>query len=104
MFVGLKSEMYTFVTESNHESKKEKDINKNAVNDKLNCEDYKNVLFNRSFMRHETNRTQSKNYKIGLYRTNKTYLFSYNDKKYIHKHGYSRSLHFYKSTSEPHKK
>ena len=52
--------MYTFVTESNHESKKEKDINKNAVNDKLNCEDYKNVLFNRSFMRHETNRTQSK--------------------------------------------
>ena len=60
MFVGLKSEMYTFITESNHESKKEKDINKNAVNDKLNCEDYKNVLFNRSFMRHETNRTQSK--------------------------------------------
>ena len=31
--------MYTFITESNHESKKEKDINKNAVNDKLNCED-----------------------------------------------------------------
>ena len=44
-FVGLKSKMYTFITESNHESKKAKDLNENVVDDYLKHEDYKNVLF-----------------------------------------------------------
>ena len=34
-FVGLKSKMYTFITENNHESTKVKGINKNAVDDEL---------------------------------------------------------------------
>ena len=54
-FVALKSEMHTFITEDNHESKKGKSINKNVVDDDL-VHDYKNVLFNRSYMRHEMNR------------------------------------------------
>ena len=49
-FVGLKSKIYTFITEENHESKKPKDINKKFVDDKLKKEDYKTVLFNRSYM------------------------------------------------------
>ena len=44
-FVGLKSKMYTFITENNHESKKARGINKNDVDDELKYEDYKNVLF-----------------------------------------------------------
>ena len=36
--------------------KKQKKINKNVVDDELKYEDYKNVLFNRSYMRHEMNR------------------------------------------------
>ena len=34
-FVRLKSKMYIFFTEENHESKKAKDIDKNIVDDKL---------------------------------------------------------------------
>ena len=48
--------MFTFITEDNHESLKEKGIIKNVVDDKLKYEDYKNFLFNKSYMRYEMNR------------------------------------------------
>ena len=48
--------MLTFITEDNHESLKEKGIIKNVVDDKLKYEDYKNFLFNKSYMRYEMNR------------------------------------------------
>ena len=35
--------------------------------------------------RHERSRIQSKDHNIGLYRTNKDFLSSYDDKKYIPK-------------------
>ena len=38
-FVGLKSKMYTFKTEDNHESKKTKEIRKNVADDELKYED-----------------------------------------------------------------
>ena len=90
--------MYTFITEGNHESKKTKGINKNAVADELKFEDYKNILFNRSCMRHETNRIQSKVHNPGSSRINKTYLSPNGDKKYILKDGHSRLSHFHKSS------
>ena len=34
-FAGLKSKMYTFITEDSHESQKAKGINKNVVNNEL---------------------------------------------------------------------
>ena len=61
-FVGLKSKICIFITEDNYESKKSKGIIKNVVNDELKYEDYKNVLFNRSYTRHEINRIQSKDH------------------------------------------
>ena len=73
--------MHTFITEENHESKKVKGINKNVANDEPRYEDYKNVLFSRSYMRYEVNKIQCKNHSIGSYRTNKIYFPSYNDKK-----------------------
>ena len=54
----------------------------------------KNILFNKSYIRHEMNRIQSKDDNIGSYRINKISLPSYNDKKYILKNGYSRLSHF----------
>ena len=50
-FVWLKSKMYISITEANHNSKKQKVIYKNAVDDERKYEDYKKVLFNRSYMR-----------------------------------------------------
>ena len=63
-FVGLKSNVYTFVTKCNHESKKAKGINRNVVDDELKYEDYKIVLFNRLYMRHKMNRIRSKDHNI----------------------------------------
>ena len=81
-FAGLKSKIYTFTTEDNHEFKKAKGINKNAVNDELKYVDYKNFLFNSSYTRHEIDRIKSKYYDIGSYRTNKISLSYYDDKKH----------------------
>ena len=44
-FVRVKAKMYTFMTGDNHKCKKAKGINKNAVDDERNYEDYKNVWF-----------------------------------------------------------
>ena len=85
--VGLKSKIYAFITQDNHESKKANIINKSIVNDELKYEDYKNVLSNRSYMRHERNRIQSKDPDIGLYRPNKFSLSCYDDEKYKLKGG-----------------
>lgn len=50
--------MYTFIIEDNHEIAKV--VNKNVFDDKLNYEDYKNALLNRSYMSYEMNKIQSK--------------------------------------------
>ena len=60
--------MYTFITENNRESKKAKYINKNVVDDELKHQDYKNVLFNRSYVRHKMNTIHSKSHNIGSYK------------------------------------
>ena len=67
--------MYTFITEDNCESKKAKVINKNAVDHELKYKNYKNVLFNRSYMRHEMNRIQSKDHYMRSHRVNKFFVF-----------------------------
>lgn len=43
-FLGLKSQMYTFITKDNDESKKAKYINKNVFEDELAHGDYKNYF------------------------------------------------------------
>ena len=97
--------MYTFIKKDNHKFKKAKGINKNVIDNELKHTDYKNFLFNnRSYMRHEMNRIQSKNHTIKSYRINKFPLSSYNDKKYILKDGYSRLSSFHKSICWTHKK
>ena len=75
-----------------------KGINKNVVDDELKYEDYKNVLFNRSCMRHEINRIRSKDHSIGSYRISKISLSSFDDKKYIIKDECRKLYHFHKST------
>ena len=55
-FVGLKINMHTFIAEENHESKKVKDIRKTDLDDEVKYENYKNVLFIKSHIRHEMKR------------------------------------------------
>ena len=74
VFVRLKAKIYTYITDTNHECKKLKGIDKNVVDDEPNHEYYKNVLFNGTYMRHEINRIQIKDRNIGTCRINNVYL------------------------------
>ena len=66
-FCRIKFWKHIFKTEDNHESKKAKD-NKNVADHEGKSKDYKNVLFNRSYMRHEMNRFQSIDHNVALYK------------------------------------
>lgn len=92
--------MYTFTTGENHECQKPKGIIKNVV-----VKDYKNVVFNTSYMAHEKNKIQSKDHNIKTYRINSIYLSCFDAiiNKYILENGYSRLSHFYKSICHSYK-
>ena len=98
-FVALKSKTYIFIKEDNHELKKQKTLIKKCYSWWPKYEDHENLLFNRSYMRHEMKRIQSKDHNIGSFRINNIYLSS-DDKKYIciYKDGYSRISCFHKLT------
>ena len=78
-------------------------MNVNVADDKLKYEDYKNVLFNRSYMRHGMNRIPTKYHDIGTYRINKISLSCYDDKTHILEDGYSRLPNFHEYTLLSHK-
>ena len=63
---------------NNHESesKKTKGINKDVVDDELKYKDCWKLLFIKSDMRNEMDKTQSKNHNISSYRINKIYFSS----------------------------
>ena len=77
-FVGLKPKMYSFLVDDNSEHKKAKGMNRNVVAT-INHNEYIDVLLNnkclRHSMRHSMNIIQSKDHRIGTYKTKK-YLVS----------------------------
>ena len=74
IFVGWKTKIYNYIRNTDHECKELKSINKNVVDDELNYEFYKKILFNWTYMRHEMSRIQSKDHDIGTYRIRSVYL------------------------------
>ena len=95
IFVGLKVKMYTFITEENDQSKKSKELNNYVVDVELKYEDFKNIFFNNSHMRHEMIRIKSKDHNIASYRISKVSLPRYDDRKYMSRNGYSRFFTFF---------
>ena len=65
-FVGLKSKIYSLISEDNKEINKAK-----GVNNKLRHNEYVDVLFNKKVVRHKMKRIQSKLHEIGTYDLNK---------------------------------
>ena len=73
-FVGLKPKMFSFLV-GNHEYKKAKGVNKNAVAT-IGHNEYKDVLLKNKCLRNCMNRIQNKDYRIRTYEINKI-LFSF---------------------------
>ena len=65
-FVGLKSKWLLSWRRAIMILKTQKNIRKYFIDDELKYEDYKNVLFNRFYMRHEINKIHSKDHNIKL--------------------------------------
>ena len=97
-FVELKSKIYIFITEDIYESKKENALIKTLLMMNWIYKNYKNVLFDRSRMRHEMNEIQSKYHNMESYRINESFLACYDNKTYTFEDGYSSLSHIHKST------
>ena len=68
----------------NSKHKKERGVNRNVVAT-ISHNKYKDVLFNKIFLRHSI---QRKDHKIGTYEINKISLSCFDDKMYIQNNGY----------------
>ena len=86
-FVGLRSKMYSYVTNDEKGCKTAKGIKKNVVRNLLKHEDYKNTLFNNRQMFHKMKSIRSENHKIYSVEINKKSLLCFDDKRYILSNG-----------------
>jgi len=81
-FIGLKSKMYSFITES-HNSKKAKGIKKSTIKQDITHDDYKRCIFEDTFIMHsKMNSIRSFNHNISSVEINKVSLSSWEDKRY----------------------
>ena len=81
-FVGLKPIMYLFLVDDNSELKKAKSVNRNVATTKSHNE-YKDVLLDNKCLRHSMNRIQSRDRRIGAYKTSKISLSCFDGKIYF---------------------
>ena len=78
-FVGLKPKMYSYLVNDNSEHKKAKGVNKNIVV-ATSHNKYKDVLLNKKYLRHSTNKIQNKDHRIGTFEIGKISLSCFDDK------------------------
>ena len=77
-FVGLKSKMYSILSEDDKESNTEKE-----VNTATEFSEFRDTLFNKKITRHKMKRIQSKKHKLGTYEINKRSLSCFDDKRFF---------------------
>ena len=83
----MKPKMHSVLVDDNSKHKKEKGMNRNVVVT-ITHNEYKDVLLNNKCLRHSMNTIQSKDHRIGNYKTSQTSLFCFDDKVYIQNNGY----------------
>ena len=79
-FVGLKSKMYSILSDDDKESNTEKEVNTATEFD-----EFRDTLFNKKITRHKMKRIQSKKHKLGTYEINKISLPCFDDKRFSYK-------------------
>ena len=77
-FVGLKSQIYWILDESNNEKTTRK-----FHNGFIEFQGFYNTLFKKNFLRHTMRRIGSKNHNLGTYDTIKRSLSCFDDKRFI---------------------
>ena len=93
-FVGLKSKMYSLIS-NNMEMNKVKRINL-----KLKHKEYIDVLFNKKILRHKMKRILSERHNIASYVINKISLSCYDDKRFILNDGINSLAYGHKNIIE----
>ena len=89
--IGLKSKMYSLISDHDKEVNKAKGINK-----KLRHKEYHSVLFNKKVIRHNMKRIQSKLHETDTYDVFKISLSCFDDKRYVLDDGINTSAYFHK--------
>ena len=77
-FVGLKSKMYSILSEDDKESNTEKE-----VNTATEFSEFRDTLFNKKITRHKMKRIQSKKHKLRTYEINERSLSCFDDKRFF---------------------
>ena len=90
-FVGLKSKMYSMLSDDGKESNTAK--GRNTVTE---FNEFKDTLFYKKVMRHKMKRIPGKKHKIGTYEINKTSLLCFADKRFILDDGIHTLAYFHR--------
>ena len=88
-FIGLKSQMYSYVKDNEKGGKTAKGIKKNVIKNNIRHEDYKRTLLNEEQMHHKMKTIRSQRHQLSSYEINKVSLSCFDDKRYIHNNGTS---------------
>ena len=90
-FVGLKSKMYSILTDDGKESNTVKGVN---IATEIN--EFRDTLFNKNVLRHKMKRIQNKKHKLGTYEINKISLSCFDDKRFVLNDGIHMLAYFHK--------
>ena len=82
-FVGLRSKLYAYKTDNDHESKKCKGVKKYVVNKDIIFENYKTCLFGKEIFKRDQNSFRSYFHRTYTEKVNKCALSFNDDKVYI---------------------
>ena len=90
-FVGLKSAMYSMLSNDGKESNTVK-----GVNIATEFNEFRDALFNKNIIRHKMKRIRSKRHKIGTYEINKMSLSVFDDKRFVLNDGINTLAYFHR--------
>ena len=89
--VGLKSKMYSMLSDDGKESNTAK-----GVNIATEFNEFKDTLFNKKIIRHKMRLMQGKKHKMGTYEINKISLSVFDDKRFVLNDGIHTLAYFHK--------
>ena len=94
-FVGLRSKMYSILSEDGEQKNTAKGVSRNVSENILTHKDYRDCLFMKKSMKNKMMRFVHDRHQLYTVEQNKTSLSPFNDKRYILENGVSHSFGHY---------